>query len=229
MPRTYLILIVDEDAYTRDILADQLTLRKDFSLRLADTALKGLTIIKSDPPDLLILNSNTTDVDGKDIIKTIRREGFRFPIIVLTEHTEWQEEVEWLELGASDLISRPFYFAVFLARIRVQLRQLKTCGAVVYKIGLLTIDPATKKAINIDGDEHQFTDKEFRILEYLRLANEQVISREVLLTQVWGTALLPKSHTLETHIYRLRQKIEPDPRNPRHLVTARCGYKLRHR
>jgi len=67
MPRTYLILIVDEDAYTRDILADQLTLRKDFSLRLADTALKGLTIIKSDPPDLLILNSNTTDVDGKDI------------------------------------------------------------------------------------------------------------------------------------------------------------------
>jgi hypothetical protein len=228
MPRKYLILIADEDAHMRDILADQLTLREDFSLHLVDTALKGFNMIRSDPPDLLILNMNAHDVDGTDFIRTIRREGFRFPIIVLTEHAEWQMEVMWLELGANDLIRHPFCFAVLLARIRVQLRQFDTCHEVVYKIGLLTIHPAKKKAIKTDGDEHQLTDKELKILRYLRLANEKVISREVLLTRLWGTASSSKSHALESHIYRLRQKIEPDPQKPRYLITARCGYKLRH-
>ena len=131
-----------------------------------------------------------------------------------------------LEAGANDYIAKPFKFAVLLARIRAQLRQHEQSEDAVFTIGHYSFRPAQKLLVEEDGGKVRLTEKETAILKYLYRAEQKVITRDVLLEEVWGYNSGVTTHTLETHIYRLRQKIEKDPSNSSLLVTESGGYKL---
>ena len=131
-----------------------------------------------------------------------------------------------LNSGANDYVAKPFRFAVLLARIRAQLRQHEQSEDAVFAIGRYTFKPASKLLLDEKGAKIRLTEKETSILKYLYRAGEKVVSREVLLHEVWGYNAGVTTHTLETHIYRLRQKIEKDPSSAELLVTESGGYKL---
>ena len=145
---------------------------------------------------------------------------------MLTGHDTDSDTILGLEAGANDYIAKPFKFAVLLARIRAQLRQHEQSEDAVFTIGHYSFRPAQKLLVLEDGGKVRLTEKETAILKYLYRADQKVITRDILLEEVWGYNSGVTTHTLETHIYRLRQKIEPDPSNARILVTESGGYRL---
>ena len=166
------------------------------------------------------------DMDGREAVKIMRRGGFRSPIIMLTAQGSDADTVLGLEAGANDYVAKPFKFAVLLARIRAQLRQYEASEDAIFQIGPYTFRPGSKLLTTEKGSKLKLTEKETAILRYLYRAGQKVVGRDILLAEVWGYNSNVTTHTLETHIYRLRQKIEADPSNARILVTEPGGYKL---
>ena len=166
------------------------------------------------------------DMDGREAVRLMRRDGFRSPIIMLTGQGSETDTVLGLESGANDYVTKPFKFAVILARIRAHLRQYEASEDAVFQIGPYTFRPGAKLLTNAKGSKLKLTEKETAILRYLYRAGQKVVGRDMLLAEVWGYNSNVTTHTLETHIYRLRQKIEADPSNARILVTEPGGYKL---
>jgi DNA-binding response OmpR family regulator len=156
----------------------------------------------------------------------MRKQGVKSPILMLTGHTTDSDTILGLDAGANDYVSKPFKFPVLLARIRAQLRQHEQSEDAVFTIGPYTFKPAAKMLLDDDEKKIRLTEKETNILKFLYRANDAVVARDVLLHEVWGYNAGVTTHTLETHIYRLRQKIEPDPSNARLLVTESGGYRL---
>jgi DNA-binding response OmpR family regulator len=165
-------------------------------------------------------------MDGREACKLLRKAGYKAPIIMLTGNVSDADMILGLDAGANDYVTKPFKFAVLLARIRAQLRQHEQSEDAVFTIGPYTFKPASKLLINEKGSKIRLTEKETSILKYLYRSGEKVIGRDVLLHEVWGYNAGVTTHTLETHIYRLRQKIEKDPSNAEILVTETGGYKL---
>jgi len=220
------ILIVDDEDELRDSLRDQLALVDEFEVATANAAGKGMDLAKSDNWDLLILDVGLPDMDGREACKLLRRAGFKAPVIMLTGHTSDSDMILGLDSGANDYVTKPFKFSVLLARIRAQLRQHEQSEDAVFTIGDYTFKPASKMLIDEKGSKIRLTEKETSILKFLFRAGEKVVSRDVLLHEVWGYNAGVTTHTLETHIYRLRQKIEKDPSNAELLITETGGYKL---
>ncbi len=220
------ILIVDDDAELRDALSEQLAMHEEFEISTAENAAAARQVIQSAPPDLVVMDVGLPDMDGREAVRLLRKDGFKRPIIMLTAHDSDADTVLGLDAGANDYIAKPFRFAVLLARIRVQLRQHEASEDAEFQIGPYTFRPASKNLISAKGNRLRLTEKEAAILRYLRRADRQVVSRETLLKEVWGYNSNVTTHTLETHIYRLRQKIEADPADARLLVTDAGGYKL---
>ncbi len=220
------ILIVDDDDELRDSLKDQLALHDEFELVVAPTATKGLELVRSEHFDLVVLDVGLPDLDGREACKLLRKGGFKAPIIMLTGNTSDADMILGLDAGANDYVTKPFKFAVLLARVRAQLRQHEQSEDAVFAVGPYTFKPASKVLITEKGAKIRLTEKETSILKYLYRAGEKVVGREVLLHEVWGYNAGVTTHTLETHIYRLRQKIEKDPSNAELLVTETGGYKL---
>jgi DNA-binding response OmpR family regulator len=220
------ILIVDDDDDLRDSLKEQLALYDEFELATAPTAGKGLEAVKGGHFDLLILDVNLPDMDGRELCKQLRKGGFKSPIIMLTGNVSDADMILGLDSGANDYVSKPFKIAVLLARIRAQLRQHEQSEDAVFTIGPFTFKPAAKLLVDAKGSKIRLTEKEASILKYLYRAEEKVVSRDTLLHEVWGYNAGVTTHTLETHIYRLRQKIEADPSQACLLVTEAGGYKL---
>jgi DNA-binding response OmpR family regulator len=220
------ILIADDDDDLRTALAEQLALHEEFSATEADTAAKALAITRSEYPDLLIMDVGLPDMDGREAVKIMRKDGFKSPIIMLTGQSSDADAVLGLDSGANDYVNKPFRFAVLLARIRAHLRQHEASDDAVFQIGQYTFRPSSKHLVNEKGGKLRLTEKETAILRFLYRAGQQVVTRDVLLREVWGYNANVTTHTLETHIYRLRQKIERDPTNALLLVTEAGGYKL---
>jgi DNA-binding response OmpR family regulator len=220
------ILIVDDDDELRDSLKGQLALHDEFELLTAATATKGLELTRSEHFDLIVLDVGLPDLDGREACKLLRKVGYKAPIIMLTGNASDADMILGLDAGANDYVTKPFKFAVLLARIRAQLRQHEQSEDAVFTIGPYTFKPASKVLINDKGAKIRLTEKETSILKYLYRAGEKVIGRDVLLHEVWGYNAGVTTHTLETHIYRLRQKIERDASSPELLVTEAGGYKL---
>jgi DNA-binding response OmpR family regulator len=220
------ILIADDDAELRAALAEQLSLHEEFSPIEAGNAITALTMTRAEQPDLVIMDVGLPDMDGREAVRIMRKDGFKSPIIMLTGQTSDADTVLGLESGANDYVSKPFRFAVLLARIRAQLRQHEASDDAVFKIGDYTFRPSSKMLVNDKGGKLRLTEKETAILRFLHRASHQVVSRETLLREVWGYNANVTTHTLETHIYRLRQKIERDPATAQLLVTESGGYKL---
>src|SRR5437879_8040019 len=220
------ILIVDDDTDLRDTLVEQLSLHEEFEASAVDTGAKGASAAKANSPDLVLMDVGLPDLDGSEAVRMLRKGGFKAPIIMLTGHDTDSDTILGLESGANDYVTKPFRFAVLLARIRAQLRQYEASEDAVFTIGPYTFRPSSKLLVNPKGNKVRLTEKETAILRYLYRAGRRPISREILLQEVWGYNSGVTTHTLETHIYRLRQKVERDASNPSILVTEAGGYKL---
>ena len=220
------ILVVDDDDMLRDSLVEQLSLYEEFDIDNEATAGKGVQKARHGRVDLLIMDVGLPDMDGREAVKMLRKGGFKAPVIMLTGQDSESDTILGLEAGANDYVTKPFRFAVLLARIRAQLRQHEQSEDAVFTIGHYSFRPSAKILVDEGGQKVRLTEKETAILKFLYRAGEKVITRDVLLHEVWGYNSGVTTHTLETHIYRLRQKIEKDPSRAELLVTDVGGYKL---
>src|SRR3979409_2291542 len=196
------ILIVDDDNDLREALVEQLSLHEEFEASAVDTGAKGASAAKTNSPDLVLMDVGLPDTDGREVVRSLRKGGFKAPIIMLTGHDTDSDTILGLESGANDYVAKTFRRAVLLGTMRAEV----LTGANARKVRL--------------------TEKEPAILRFLYRAGQLPVSRETLLQEVWGYNSGVTTHTLETHIYRLRQKIEKDAANPEILVTEAGGYKL---
>jgi DNA-binding response OmpR family regulator len=220
------ILIVDDDNELRDALVEQLALHEEFEAVAVDNGTKAVQTAKGGNIDLVIMDVGLPDVDGREAVRILRKNGFKAPIIMLTGHDTDSDTILGLESGANDYVTKPFRFAVLLARIRAQLRQHEASEDAVFNIGPYMFRPSSKLLLTPKGTKVRLTEKETAILRYLYRAGQKPVSRETLLQEVWGYNSGVTTHTLETHIYRLRQKVEKDAAAPQILVTEAGGYKL---
>jgi DNA-binding response OmpR family regulator len=220
------ILLVDDDADLRQTLVEQLEAQREFEVMQAGTANDALKATRENNVDLMILDVGLPDMDGREAVKVLRSEGYKSPILMLTGHDTDADQIRGLDSGANDYLTKPFRFPVLLARINAALRQHDQSEDVVFTIGQYSFQPSAKLLEANDGGKVRLTDKETSILKYLYRQGPKTITRDVLLKEVWGYNNRVTTHTLETHIYRLRQKIERDPSNARLLVTEEGGYRL---
>lgn len=221
------VLLVDDDSGLRSALAEQLALTGDFDTLEAATGVEGLNSAKDNDTDIVLLDVGLPDIDGREVCKRMRKAGVKVPIILLTAADSDSDTILGLESGANDYVSKPFNTGVLLARMRAQLRQFETSEDAVFRIGPYTFRPSQKLMVDEEnnGQKIRLTEKETDIIKYLYRA-EGPVSRNVLLDEVWGYNAGVTTHTLETHIYRLRQKIERDPSAASLLVTEGGGYRL---
>jgi DNA-binding response OmpR family regulator len=220
------ILLVDDDDDLREALGEQLVMTEDFDVFDAATAAEAMARVKDMIYDLIILDVGLPDTDGRELCRLMRKQGIRAPVVMLTGHDGDADTILGLDAGANDYVTKPFKFPVLLARIRAQLRQHEQSEDAIFQLGPYTFKPAMKMLITEDDRKVRLTEKETNILKFLYRSPEGVVPRDVLLHEVWGYNAGVTTHTLETHIYRLRQKIEPDPGNARLLVTESGGYRL---
>ena len=220
------ILLVDDDDDLREALAEQLVMTEDFEVFEAETASAAMGRVKEQNYELIILDVGLPDNDGRELCRLMRKQGVKAPILMLTGHDSDADTILGLDAGANDYVTKPFKFPVLLARIRAQLRQHEQSEDAVFQLGPYTFKPSMKLLVTEDERKIRLTEKETNILKFLYRSTDGVVARDVLLHEVWGYNAGVTTHTLETHIYRLRQKIEPDPSNARLLVTESGGYRL---
>lgn len=221
------LLLVDDDDALRQSLAEQLRLFEEFTTTEAATAAHAIELAKSDHFDAVLLDVGLPDMDGREVCRLLRRAGVSAPIIMLTGADTEADTILGLDAGANDYVTKPFRLGVLLARLRAHLRQHEQSEDAVFAIGpysfrpssKLLLDEATKKKVRL-------TEKETAILRYLYRAGDRAVGRETLLGEVWGYNAGVTTHTLETHVYRLRQKIERNPAEAEILITEPGGYRL---
>ena len=220
------ILIVDDEADFRDTLSEQFELSEGFQVTNAGTGEEALTLAAAQRVDIIVLDVDMPGINGIETCKRLRAAGIRAPIIMLTGRTGEADTVAGLDAGANDYATKPFTFSVLLARVRAQLRSFEQTEDATFEIGPYEFRPSTKTLRTKEGKRIRLTEKETEILKYLYRAGGRAVARETLLSEVWGYNAAVTTHTLETHIYRLRQKVEPDPGNARLLMTDPGGYRL---
>jgi DNA-binding response OmpR family regulator len=222
------ILVVDDDTALRTALIEQLMQDGEFapeeaaSLAEAETRLTA----KGAHFDAVLLDVSLPDGDGRDFCRKLRQRGLKTPIIMLTASLDESDVVRGLDAGANDYVAKPFRLNELLARLRAQLRSFQSSEDAVLAIGPYSFRPGARQLQDGAGKRIRLTDKEAAILKFLYRAEGKPVGRQVLLNEVWGYNAAVTTHTLETHIYRLRQKIELDEASARLLVTEGGGYRL---
>jgi DNA-binding response OmpR family regulator len=222
------ILIVEDDTAHRHTLAAQL-IEAGFRVRQMTTAADAAAaaMARETRFDAIILDVKLADGDGRDLCARLRRHGVKLPIIVLSGPCSEDDVVRGLDSGANDFVLRPFRFAELHARLRAQLRMFEASEDVSFRIGPYIFRPAAKLLQDtVGGRRIRLTEKEAAVLKYLYRAEGRPIGRDVLLREVWGYNPNTDSHTVETHIYRLRRKVEPDPGRITLLINEGGGYRL---
>jgi DNA-binding response OmpR family regulator len=223
------ILIVDDDRALRSTLAAALEMEGAFEVTQADCAADAMA--KSQGRglrfDAVILDISLPDGDGCDLCGKLRRTGLRVPIIMLTGTASEQEVVRGLDSGANDYMVKPFRLGELTARLRAQIRAHETSEDAVLVIGPYHFRPGARTLHDpLENRRIRLTDKEAAVLKYLYRSGGKPIGRQTLLREVWGYAKGASTHTVETHIYRLRRKIEPDASSARILLNEDGGYRL---
>ena len=221
------ILIVDDDEALRLSLGEQLRLHEEFTTIEADNGATAIDLAKAEYFDAILLDVGLPDMDGREVCRLMRRNGVKSPVIMLTAAESDADTILGLDAGANDYVTKPFRLGVLLARLRAQLRQHEQSEDAVFTIGPYTFRPSAKMLIHGETKQKvRLTEKETAILKYLYRSGNLVVGRDTLLGEVWGYNAGVTTHTLETHVYRLRQKIENDPSNAEILVTEPGGYRL---
>ena len=226
MTQVKTILLIDDDDDLREALTEQFVMTEEFAVVEAGTGADALQHLKNGLFDLLIVDVGLPDTDGRELCRLMRKQGLKTPVIMLTGHATDADTILGLDAGANDYVTKPFKFPVLLARIRSQLRQHEQSEDAVFKLGPYSFRPALKLLVCADDTKIRLTEKETNILKFLYRAPIPVVPRDMLLQEVWGYNAAVTTHTLETHIYRLRQKIEPDPANVQLLLTETGGSRL---
>ena len=223
------ILIVGADPGLRDSLAQ--ALQSGGAFRVTDAAgvaeAMARTQLRQQRLDAIVVQAALADGDGTDLCARLRRRGLRVPIIVLSEAAAEQAVVRALNAGANDYVVQPFRLAELKARLRAQIREHETSEDAVLPIGPYHFRPGARSLHEPAENRHiRLTQQEVTILKHLYRAGGRPISRQTLLRGAWRYSLDADSHTVETHIYRLRRKIEPDPSRPYIILKDRNGYRL---
>lgn len=225
MPSAKRVLLVDDDDMLRGSLAEQLALDDGFAPVEAASCTEARERVKDGLYEFMILDVGLPDGDGRELCREFRDEGVTCPILLLTAKDSDEDVIKGLDSGANDHIAKPFRFAVLAARIHAHLRSHEQSEEAVYRIGPYTFRPSAKLLLDPKGKKIRLTEKETNILKHLHRSGHTV-ARETLLHEVWGYNPAVTTHTLETHIYRLRQKIENNPGAAQILVTESGGYRL---
>lgn len=223
------ILVVDDDRALRETLVEQFAGEGEFVATQASSIQEAeARLAESDVRfDVIILDVGLPDGDGCNLCNRLRQQGHQMPIIMLTGSDGEVDIVRGLDAGASDYITKPFRLAELMARLRAQLRTFEDSEDAVFTIGPYTFRPAAKLLQEPRKNRRiRLTDKETAVLKLLYRAGSRPVDRQVLLHEVWGYNAAVMTHTLETHIWRLRQKIEPVPDSPRLLITSQGRYRL---
>ena len=222
------VLVVEDDEAMAVALRDGFAY-EGYDVTVARDGETGLQMARGGSPDLVILDVMLPKMTGLEICKLLRGEGSDLPIIMLTARGQEIDKVLGLKLGADDYVTKPFSFMELMARVEAVLRRTRPDGGhprPVHRFGDITVDFDRHEAAR--GDELlELTPREFRLLGYLLEHRGEVVSREELLDAVWGYDIIPFTRTVDTHIGKLRKKIEVDPSDPRHIITVhRLGYKF---
>jgi DNA-binding response OmpR family regulator len=227
MARELAVLIIDDDPDLRQALMEQFDMEEGFAGLGAANAADGIAAALAAQPAAIVLDVSLPDLDGIEACVALRSRGVTAPIILLTGAArEEHDQVQGLDAGANDYVLKPFKFSVLLARIRAHLRSQEASEDAVYRIGSFDFRPGMRVLIDAEQRKIRLTDKEAAILRYLYRSGQRPVGREELLREVWGYNANVTTHTLETHIYRLRQKIEPEAQSPKLLITETGGYRL---
>jgi DNA-binding response OmpR family regulator len=228
------ILVVEDDRTLLDVLKYNLG-KEGYAVVTATDGVQALDVARSEKPDLIALDIMLPKLDGFEVCRILRRE-MTTPILMLTAKAGETDKVVGLELGADDYMTKPFGMREFLTRIKAMLRRVEmmkiAAGSVkettpsVIKVGELEID-FTRHKVSRANSVIALSPKEFDLLAFLLKNREQVFSRDQLLERVWGYDYTGDTRTVDVHMRWLRQKIETDPTDPRHLLTVRgVGYKF---
>jgi len=227
MAPTKKILLVDDDEDLRETLREQLWLQEEYTADEAGTGAEGLKLLETNHYEVVLLDVGLPDIDGRDLCRKIRRLGVKVPIIMLTGADSEADTILGLESGANDYVTKPFRFGILSARIRAHLRQHEQSEDAIFTIGPYSFHPSNKLLVEVETERKtRLTEKETSILKYLLRAKGKAVGRTELLNEVWGYNSNVTTHTLETHVYRLRQKIELNPSDAKLLLTEPGGYRL---
>lgn len=221
------ILLVDDDDGMREALVAQLALHEDFETAEAYDGATALEMVSDQNFDMVLLDIGLPDMDGRDVCRLIRRKGIHIPVILLTGMESDADVILGLDSGANDYVVKPFKMGVLLARIRAHLRQHEASEDASFVLGPYTFRPSARLLVEKETQrEVSLSDKECAILKFLYRAGETAVGCDTLYSEVWDHAAPLATHTLQTHIYRLRQKIERNPSNPEILVSEGGGYRV---
>jgi DNA-binding response OmpR family regulator len=223
------ILIVEDDEALRETLVEQLAEDGEFIAVLAASVeeTEAKLAHKDARFDVIILDINLPDGDGRELCARLRKKGHGMPIIMLTGSADDDDVVRCLDTGANDYIIKPFRLTELLARLRAQVHTFENSKDALFAVGPYTFRPAAKLLEeSVKNRRVRLTAKETALLKFLYFAGNRSVARQTLLDAVWGYNAAVTTHTLETHIYRLRQKIEPDPAITQLLITDPHGYRL---
>jgi DNA-binding response OmpR family regulator len=220
------ILVIEDDRATRKAL-QQLFEPEGYTVEVAQNGAEGLAVFRAAKPNFVILDLRMPQVGGQDVCRTIRKESEEVPIIILTGSADEVDRVLLLELGADDYVIKPFSPKELLARVRAVLRRARRSPTIeqIY-FGDVSVD-FQKMEVFRTGRAVALTPQEFKMLKYFSQNAERVVSRDQLLSDVWGYNSYPSTRTVDSHILTLRQKLEREPANPVHFLTVHnVGYKF---
>mgnify|MGYP003669197031 CR=1 FL=1 len=221
------ILIVEDDAAFRRALVDQLLLHEDFDVGEADSGAAALAGAEKTDYHAILLDIGLPDMDGRDVCRVLRRKGVHAPIIMLTALESDADAILGLDSGANDYVVKPFRIGTLLARLRAHIRQHELSEDASFALGPYIFRPALRTLERTDGKKDiGLSEKENAILKYLYRAGDRPVSCETLYAEIWDHATSLMTHTLQTHVYRLRRKIEADPARPDILLSEDGGYRL---
>jgi len=226
MSAKQILLAVAEEPFGK-VLAEQLELHNEFAIIPVISGDAAIQQIKSDYFDLILLDINPGKFNGSEVCKSMRKSHVKCPIIMLVPADNNLNYQSVIEFGANDCVEKPFKLETLLTCIRSHIRKHERSKNAEFNVGPYLFRPSTRQLFQIENKNYvRLTDKETSILIYLFRARNKAVSRDVLLSKVWGYNAHVTTHTLETHIYRLRQKIETNPTSAEILITEPGGYRL---
>jgi len=221
------ILLIESDPDLREALCEQLHCTDQFEVFSSGNDTETLQKLRVQSYDMIVMDLHPLNNDSLEACRVTYAQNVKCPILLLTEQDEISSTVFGQDARASDYIIKPFKFPILLARMNIQLRMYEKSYDSAFTLGPYTFHPAMKILKTHDNNEIQLTEKETDILKFLYHTVEDVVPRDILLHEVWGYNNSVTTHTLETHIYRLRQKIERNPSAAELLVTETGGYRLK--
>jgi DNA-binding response OmpR family regulator len=218
------ILVIDDDESLRDTIVMLLD-REGFRTAQAGDGKTGLDLAILAKPDLVLVDLRLPIISGVEVCKRLRQSGVDTPIIVLSAVCDEVDKVLLLEIGADDYVVKPFGTRELLARIRAVLRRSGESHKIMAFAGV-EVD-FERRVVSRNGESLKFTPAEYNLLTYFLQNPDRVLSRDIILNSVWGYESFPNTRTVDAHVVRLRQKLEPDPNTPRHFLTVhRVGYRF---